>query len=127
MSTLTRALILPTSRQMPDSVSLSQASAVHTASVISMCKAFSANGPRILDSFGAKGRAETLLASGHLYIAQVDGQVRAMVAASRAIPGTRAITQVWTDPETRGIGLAETLTRYACERYVHPLHTFTHS
>jgi hypothetical protein len=116
LDTIFRSDLLPSSRPIPENVVLERAASTDVDSATEMLRQFSSPGCRPLDEAAARKSIQRFIEFGHLYVARVDGNAKALVAASRHVPGVRAVTKVWTDEDARGMGLAEMLVRYTCER-----------
>jgi hypothetical protein len=64
----------------------------------------------------AMSAAKQFIDDEEMFGVWVNGALKGFSVATRPTPGVMAIAHVYTDPDTRGKGLAEIIVRYTCEQ-----------
>lgn len=117
---VTRATLRPSSRALPENVTLGLCTLADLDVAAEMCERathpMDEPVPPPLDAAAARAHAKKLIEGKHLYGAWVDGVLRTLVSITRETPLVRAVSKVYTAPEARGRGLAEDLVRFAIEK-----------
>jgi hypothetical protein len=72
--------------------------------------------PRNHSIEAATGAAKRYISAGEMIGIWVNGALKGVSVLARPTPGVMAVGHVFTDPETRGKGLAELVVRYSCEQ-----------
>jgi hypothetical protein len=72
--------------------------------------------PRNHNIEAATGAAKRYISAGEMFGIWVNGALKGLSVLTRPTPGVMAVAHVFTDPETRGKGLAELVVRYSCEQ-----------